>query len=366
MGWKKYEVTNYLGNVLSVLSDRKKPKSISSGMATSYDPVIISAMDYYPFGLEMEGRTADFENYRYGYNGKEALRNNEWGSQTHYDYGFRIYNPGLGRFLSVDPLAAEFPSWSSYSYTFNNPIRFIDPDGRAPDDVIVGFTGGFQGGGKKLDLANAGTTGKIIQAAQQAVQSKIIEFSGAVYAPGVSVNGAVSNAFDFIKSNYTKGEKVIVYGYSYGGDAAVELTLKLQEAGISVDLLITVDAADGPMMGMTTNREIPNNVSSNLNEFQTTNSVIGSRGDANTSSNPLTVKNIDVGEMVKGVTHENIDEVTTNFNIYHINSLITGQPGEAPRFSNPKINSGSSKSSSESSSGSSSGTSSSSSFNEKY
>lgn len=39
-------------------------------------------------------------------------------------------------FLSVDPLAADFASWSTYHYTYNNPIRFIDPDGRAADDII--------------------------------------------------------------------------------------------------------------------------------------------------------------------------------------------------------------------------------------
>ncbi|HMQ47186.1 MAG TPA: RHS repeat-associated core domain-containing protein [Saprospiraceae bacterium] len=48
----------------------------------------------------------------------------------HYDYGFRIYHPGLGRFLSVDPLADEYPSISPYAYVANNPINAIDPDGR--------------------------------------------------------------------------------------------------------------------------------------------------------------------------------------------------------------------------------------------
>ncbi len=39
--------------------------------------------------------------------------------------------------MSVDPLAEKFPSWSPYSFCYNNPVRFIDPDGRESDDIIV-------------------------------------------------------------------------------------------------------------------------------------------------------------------------------------------------------------------------------------
>ncbi len=46
------------------------------------------------------------------------------------DYGARIYDPGIGRFLSTDPLQSEYPSWSPYNFVLNNPINFIDPDGR--------------------------------------------------------------------------------------------------------------------------------------------------------------------------------------------------------------------------------------------
>lgn len=50
-----------------------------------------------------------------------------------YYYGARYYNPRISQFMSVDPLADEFPGWSPYNYTINNPINMIDPDGRAPE-----------------------------------------------------------------------------------------------------------------------------------------------------------------------------------------------------------------------------------------
>lgn len=65
--------------------------------------------------------------YRYGFNGKE--QDKEVAGTTTYDYGFRIYNPALGKFLSVDPLSKEYPWNSPYAFAENDVIRSIDLDG---------------------------------------------------------------------------------------------------------------------------------------------------------------------------------------------------------------------------------------------
>ena len=54
--------------------------------------------------------------------------------ETGLDYrGARFYDADVGRFLSVDPLARDFASWSAYNYVLGNPVSLIDPDGRAPE-----------------------------------------------------------------------------------------------------------------------------------------------------------------------------------------------------------------------------------------
>jgi RHS repeat-associated protein len=65
--------------------------------------------------------------YLYGFNGKE--QDKETSSTTTYDYGFRIYNPALGRFLSVDPLIKNFPWWTPYQFAGNTPVQAVDLDG---------------------------------------------------------------------------------------------------------------------------------------------------------------------------------------------------------------------------------------------
>lgn len=129
-GQKKYELSNHLGNVLAVINDRKQRVSLLG--EEYFEPVVISAQDYFPFGQEMGSERAYSTSnaYRYGFNGKEKDQENEFGNLTHYDYGARIYNPSIGRFLSQDPLSGEFAPWTPYHYAKDNPILRLDQTGK--------------------------------------------------------------------------------------------------------------------------------------------------------------------------------------------------------------------------------------------
>ncbi|MBF6611204.1 MAG: DUF4329 domain-containing protein [Chryseobacterium sp.] len=114
-----YQYKDHLGNVRLSYKDEG-----------NQNPIVTDSNDYYPFGMsfvrnsEEDAHFGAGSYYNYKYNGKELQ---ETGM---YDYGARMYMPDIGRWGVVDPLAEKMKRHSPYNYTFNNPIRFIDPDGR--------------------------------------------------------------------------------------------------------------------------------------------------------------------------------------------------------------------------------------------
>ncbi|WP_374174306.1 DUF6443 domain-containing protein [Flavobacterium tructae] len=105
---------------------------------------IIEENNYYPFGLKQEGYNivkTGVEN-KYKYNGKELQ--DELGLNM-YDYHARNYDPALGRWLNIDPLAEKSRRFSPYTYALNNPVYFIDPDGMEAMSPIYNTNGDFLG-----------------------------------------------------------------------------------------------------------------------------------------------------------------------------------------------------------------------------
>ncbi|MGB6084914.1 DUF6443 domain-containing protein [Moheibacter sp.] len=147
-----FNYTDHLGNVRV---------SYSKDPATN-QLKILEENHYYPFGLKHSsydtGSKRDFmkgidpgeppvriENvleteYQYKYNGKELQDELGFGL---YDYGWRDYDPAIGKWISPDPLSEEYPSWSPYNYALNNPIFFLDPNGLWVDDFIFDEKGDF-------------------------------------------------------------------------------------------------------------------------------------------------------------------------------------------------------------------------------
>lgn len=134
-----YNYLDHLGNIrMSYTSD-----VTNGGLA------ILEENHYYPFGLKhtnynveilrLRGRETEIEiigqnKYKYKYNGKE--HQNEFGLNL-YDYGARNYDPAIGRWMNIDPLAETSRRFSPFAYALNNPMYFIDPDGMEAETVIV-------------------------------------------------------------------------------------------------------------------------------------------------------------------------------------------------------------------------------------
>jgi RHS repeat-associated protein len=134
-----YNFTDHLGNVRLSYTDISgdgiiQPRRYNASSCTKWFCIddwkpgeIVEVNNYYPFGMLHDYTTTKQNPYQYKYNGKELQ---ETGM---YDYGARFYMPDLGRWGVMDPLAEVNRAWSPYRYAYDNPLRFIDPDGRLED-----------------------------------------------------------------------------------------------------------------------------------------------------------------------------------------------------------------------------------------
>ncbi|MDR2037313.1 MAG: RHS repeat-associated core domain-containing protein [Bacteroidales bacterium] len=111
---------------------------------------VIQSTQYYPFGMVMVETNREKQAFKFG--GKELDMMN---GLNLYDFVARGYDPVTGRFLTPDPLCEKYYSISSYAYCLNNPVKFIDPDGKSTytrmnDDGTYTVVGGKIDGDKSI------------------------------------------------------------------------------------------------------------------------------------------------------------------------------------------------------------------------
>jgi RHS repeat-associated protein len=128
LGEKQYELSNHLGNVLATITDQKMPVNDGSGNVAYWEPKVVSYSDYYPFGMKMNGRFGSDEDYRFGFQGQET-DDELYGEGNAVSYKYRVHDPRIGRFFSVDPKQKEYPWNSTYAFSENRVIDGVELEG---------------------------------------------------------------------------------------------------------------------------------------------------------------------------------------------------------------------------------------------
>ncbi|ADX67574.1 RHS repeat-associated core domain-containing protein [Weeksella virosa] len=277
---------------------------------------------YYPFGLKHTGyndltlgveivnssdvrvgigvvnmQTSGSDSYNYKFLGQE--RQDELG--LNWDtFRYRNYDYAIGRFFGVDPITEDYMSISPYQFAHNNPVWKIELEGlegipttgqdvinREPRVLAVFYHGGPDGDGKiRSTTEGTGGAGDRFQATASYARSQGMDFKGAVISPSLTQGPGVETGKSFLESNYQEGDMVVVYGYSYGGDNAVNLAEAVPD--IPINTMVIVDSSDGPLRGATVNTTIPDNVNTAYNFYQDNSSGASSSSRASGSSSGAT------------------------------------------------------------------------------
>jgi RHS repeat-associated protein len=264
--------------------------------------------------------------YRYGFNGKESDKDAGEGIQ---DYGMRIYDSRLGRFLSTDPITKDYPMLTPYQFCGDNPIATIDLDGLEPaainkgTEALVLILQGYGGNppDNNTQASNAAKT-KPSLAPDEALGSIVssgTKLQVVVYASSQTDN-TKTDVLTTIKNFRTinPNGKVVLVGHSGGADNIVELAKENKD--VKINLMITLDARDPKQLGWT-DTNIPSNVENEINYYQNTdklNLVSDRKMDFSKETNGVNI-------LSPGSNHRSIDNDQYLNVIKDINNLLLGR-----------------------------------------
>jgi len=100
-----------------------------AGAGSQKQAEVLLAHGYEPFGSLLPGRNYSSESYRFGFGGMPKDDEIYGATGTSYDFGARLLDPRIGRWMSVDPAFSQQPGVSPYQSFLNSPLQYVDPEG---------------------------------------------------------------------------------------------------------------------------------------------------------------------------------------------------------------------------------------------
>jgi len=202
-------------------------------------------------GREFEADMVD--RYRFGFNGKEN-DNEVKGQGNQQDYGMRIYDPRLGRFLSVDPISKKFPELSPYQFASNTPIWAIDMDG-----LEAFFIHGMKSSKDDWRTQDFQDVGKsLIKLTNNKTENYNFDWSGkgnGVFQTQKQRTRAAEKLAKYVMENRVEGEEITLIGVSHGGNVALQAAKIIEkQTGEKVNI-ITVNRSSHNKKGDLENPE---------------------------------------------------------------------------------------------------------------
>ncbi len=209
----EYYIKDHLGNTRVRIADKNGDNNVFYDVNNPEEDEVMASHHYYPFGMEWDLPQYDQSGNsiastgvksKYTYNGKEYL--DDLDINLHY-YGFRVYDPAIGRFTSVDPIAEEFAFVSGFNYAENEPIANIDLHGlQAVNSTANSF---HSGQGSKFQKSHPKTAAALAAAPAVALGAGIAIGSGTVGVGLMALRTLVSRTVTAVGSGITSATSTL-------------------------------------------------------------------------------------------------------------------------------------------------------------
>ena len=179
---------------------------------------IRTCSDYSPFGVELDGRTVSNYGYRFGYQGSEK-DDEVKGEGKNYDFGARMHDSRIGRFLSIDPMTSKYPHNSSYAFSENMVIHMIDLEGLESSPPKVHYYNMVPQGEGKYKAVYNHSNAQLVLKTDNAILKETF------WRPvGISNSNIPSGSVGLESGNYgNQGVTTNVYTYWKGGEISKQV-----------------------------------------------------------------------------------------------------------------------------------------------